>query len=282
MAKLTRSIASLSWIDPITGLPEVDENGEPGYSLTRENIAAGRIYRFANFLEAEVELDKGALRNPRFTSESGMYRGPSFGKLASAPVGKVGKRIIVLSQSILFRQIVGCRTESPEKIGSVGGAAVGVGAGAWVGAKSGAAIGSIGGVPGAIAVAAIGAGIGGTTGYLVGKEVAEYAMAFPPIWTELEMTIHSDGTTSQQVISHSLFPSVTFYLLLKDRIYNRIGLSYDGVANLDRWKKNGWKLTPMINRNGAAAGNPWGMEDPGPELGGGKLRTQCPSGYDCP
>lgn len=37
----TYSIASLSWIDPKTGLPEVDKKGDPGPTLVKNDVTGG-------------------------------------------------------------------------------------------------------------------------------------------------------------------------------------------------------------------------------------------------
>lgn len=284
----TYSIASLSWIDPKTGLPEVDKKGDPGPTLVKNDVTWGRLYRFANLLEVQLDISSGAIQNPRFTRESGMYRGPSYMGLDSAPVGMIGRKIIPAgNNAVTFKQIVGCRTESPEKIGRAVGGAVGVGAGALGGAKVGAGIGTIGGLPGVAVGGVIGTVVGGYVGYVAGREVAELATAYPPIWTELELTVNADGSTSQRVISHSLFPSMTFYALravadssASNTLFFR-EVFYDGVPNLEKWKKKGWGLANQIHRSNATEGNPWGMEDPGPVLGVGKMSTHCPSGYEC-
>ena len=64
-------------------------------------------------------------------------------------------------------------------VGIGGGVAIGIfvlGTGGW----------------GLLALGAGGLAVGGFSG----KEVAELASAFPPIWTEIELTIGVDGTTT--------------------------------------------------------------------------------------
>lgn len=279
---LTGGIAALSWIDPKTGLPEVDKRGDPGARISRSDIKDGHLYRFSNFLEAYVTVnDAGALLDAGFTADSGMYRGPSAFGLDSAPVGKIGRTTSRRTSKAVFRQLVGSRTESPEKIGGAAGAVGGgIGGAVLVGAVAGAWAGPVGMFVGAVAL--------GTVGYFTGREVAELVSAFPPIWTEIELTIHCDGKLEYQLVSHSVFPSNTFYALQNVRasrsdpeVYVRQGNSYDGNnVRLTAWKANGWGMAARA-RSGATAGSPWGMGDPGKVLGGGSLQHQCPPGYTC-
>ncbi len=285
--RLIASAASFSWIHPKTGLPEVDKGGEPGNSIGRDEVLAGEKYRFSNYLEAVVDIDdKLGITKAVFADKSGMYRGPSFLRLNSAPVGKTGRSVSVTRQAATYRQLVGCRTESPEKIGSGVGALVGAGAGVAgvaAGIKLGALAGVWAGPPGMF----IGAAVLGTVGYFAGREVAEFASAFPPIWTELELVVKADGSVRCALVSHSLFPSHTFYRCEPLRAVSvpgarllQEGLSYDGDnVRLKDWKSRGWGMTAP-RRAGATAGNPWGMADPGPILGAGPLQREMPLGYD--
>lgn len=276
--RLVAGMASFSWINPITGLPEVDKGGEPGQSIGIAEVFAGKKYRFSNYLEAVVDVDdRNGITKATFGLQSGMYRGPSFLGLDSAPVGSIGRSVSFIRQEAVYRQIVGCRTESPEKIGAGGGAVVGAAAG---GALAGVWLGPVGMFIGAVAL--------GTVGYFSGREVAEFASAFPPIWTELELAIKADGSVRCALVSHSLFPSHTIYRPDPARATATAGSSlrqqdatYDGDATrLKKWKAQGWGLTPA-KRSGPTAGNPWGMEDPGPEvrLGGASVKREMPSGY---
>jgi hypothetical protein len=278
--------ATFSWINPKTGLPEVDKGGEPGETIHVDEIMLGLKYRFANFVEVVVESDErhGIVR-AAFSDRAGMYRGPSFLRLDSAPVGQIGRSVVFNRQSATFRQLVGCRTESPEKIGSAVGAAVGTGV-AVGGVVVGAKVGALAGVWAGPAGMFVGAVALGTVGYLTGREVAEFATAFPPIWTELELKVQLDGTVVASLVSHSLFPSNTLYITEGARAgtsapirYRQVGKSYDGDATrLKQWKNTGWGSSGSP-RTGPTAGNPWGMKDPGPEICRSALERELPSGY---
>lgn len=286
-SRLVSSAASFSWIDPKTGLPEVDKGGDPGASIHRDEVFAGAKYRFANYLEAVVDIDdKLGIVRAVAGEASGMYRGPSFLRLDSAPVGSIGRSVAYTRQQARFRQLVGCRTESPERIGAGAGALVGAGAGVAgvaAGAKLGALAGAWAGPPGMF----IGAVALGTVGYFAGREVAELATAFPPIWTELEIVVGADRSVRCSVISHSLFPSLSFYAadpaLKAAAPATRLGrqaYAHDGNdARLKAWKSRGWGLT-AAGREGPTPGNPWGMADPGPVIGAPRALRELPLGYD--
>jgi hypothetical protein len=128
----TRSIATMSWIDPITGLPEVDTKGEPGDDVLRAVIQGRQVYRFANFLEAYVSVLTTTgdvwIGGAGFTVDSGMYRGLSFAGIPSEPF-QVKQFVEEPDEnSITFRQIVGARTQSAEVLaGQIGGPFGGIG-----------------------------------------------------------------------------------------------------------------------------------------------------------
>ena len=136
MAVMTRSVAAFSWIDPQTGLPEVDTGGHPGATTTRGTILGEIAYRFSNFLEAEIETDDetGRMTRANFTNDSDMYRSPSYMRIPSAPVGNIGRSCQLTDNRAIFRQIVGCRTISPETIGTGAGGIIGGGGALAVGA----------------------------------------------------------------------------------------------------------------------------------------------------
>jgi hypothetical protein len=223
---IKRAIATLSWIDPRTGLPEVDKAGDPGAKISRAVITGRMAYRFSNFLNVTVTASEGQVISRRIEPDSGMYRSPSFLDIPSAPVGNLGKYSVSMGSAAVFRQVVGCRTVSPETIG-----------------------GTVGGI------------LGGPIGERLGKEAAEYMSAFPPIWTEIEITVYADGNWTHQLVQHSIFPSVSYYAINALGIFERQGKSYDAVPNLALWKKNGWgPLNP--GKGGPTSGNPWRMTDP--------------------
>jgi len=238
MSRIQRAIATLSWIDPKSGLPEVDKGGDPGLQINRSDILGLKLYRFSNFLEAWLEVDTGAnaIIGGNFSNASGMYRGPSFLGTESAPIGDIGRRIVRMPAAVTFRQIVGCRTEAPEKIGS-----------------------GVGGTVGQI----VAGPLGGYIGDKIGRTAAEAAKVFPPIWTELEMTINLDGTFTHKLLRHSLFPSVSYYAPgpTGDPVYVRQTTSYGAVPMLDTWYEKGWG--PAVPGGGAPTpGNPWSMTKP--------------------
>lgn len=276
MPEIIKSCASLSWIDPETGLPEVDHGGHPGASINRKRILGEKVYRFSNFLEAAITIDdNGQITGTRFTTASGMYRSPSFLGTSSVPVGKIGRDQRIEGAKAVFRQVVGCRTAAAEKIGARAGAGVGGAGGAYVGAK----IGVLGGLPGVV----IGGALGAAAGWFIGEEVGELAKSFPPIWTEVELVINVDGTTSEKLISESLFPSCTFYRQSDNDPdqYTIVGY-YNAVPALSRWEKHGWSDAPRVGqRDGSTSGNPWNMVSGAKKVGGHIVNRPCPTGYAC-
>ncbi len=274
MARITRGCAALSWIDPATGLPETDDGGHPGATITRSTILGERVYRFANFLEAWIETDPdtNAIVDSGITTASGMYRSPSFLRIPSAQVGKIGRINAGSSNVATFRQIVGCRTVSPETAGTGGGVVIGGGGAVLLGIY---VIGT-----GGWGLLALGV-VGGVAGGLGGREVAEAVTAFPPIWSEIELTIAADGSTTQTLVSQSLFPSCTFYRQTTGSTtgFDVVG-SYNAVPALARWERSGWGNAPSPRAN-ATSGNPWSMDHGKDRLGGHTVRRMCPTGYTC-
>jgi hypothetical protein len=121
----THSIATASWIDKRTGLPEVDEH-PPAWRVGRGFVTGRKGYRFAHLLEVFVNIDDktGLITGHGFTAASGLYRGPSFGGLPSefyAPI----RSVRIGRDPIIFNQIIGARTKSPEEIGSMLGGPIG-------------------------------------------------------------------------------------------------------------------------------------------------------------
>lgn len=99
--------------------------------------------------------------------------------------------------------------------------------------------------------------------------------AFPPIWTEIEITVYADGNWTHQLIQHSIFPSLSYLRHQRARHLRATqGKSYDAVPHLASWKKNGWgPLNP--GKGGPTSGNPWGMTDP--KGWGGSTITNIPA-----
>ena len=227
----THSVASMSWIDSKTGLPEVDPR-DPGPETTRRSIQANLGYRFANFLEAFIIVDdeSGYIVGHGFTPASGIYRSLSFAELPSrfwVPIRsvKLGR------EPVVFRQIVGAQTKSPEIIGDSFGPV------GWIAAH-------------------------------------EYT-GFPPIWTELQLSMYSNGTFDTEILRYSLFPSMNAYREIfvfdQDPIsgqrffwqpqgdYARFS-RYDAVPHLEEWKRDGWGTINSSATSGPVAGNPFNVE----------------------
>jgi hypothetical protein len=249
---------------------------DPATITKRNAFTTDSNFRFSNFLEAFVIFDdRLGIQQYGFSRASGMYRGPSEFGLQSAVVGKIGRSSVRANQAVTFRQLVGARTQCHEIAGEVGGG----GAGAIAGGIGGFMIGGpVGAFVGAVGICAV--------GYFMGKEVAELVKSFPPIWTELELTINSDGRTRGSLISHSVFPSNTLFSpgkattgeLLADGY--AVMASYDGgLSQLQRWQGSGWDLAAKI-RSGPTDGNPWGMKNPAKTIGQ-TLVCDCPSGFEC-
>lgn len=277
--------ATVSWIDPATGLPEVDTQPVVSPTVNRAFLVGSQGFRFTNFVEAFADIDQRAKRivGSGFTVQSGMYRGPSYLRIPSHAFF-VDQRA---SQPAIFRegaervtltQTVGARTVSPEMLGGVGGAVAGAAAGAAAGTFVFPAIGT---AIGALAGAAIGA----ISGEIVGHQV----IGFPPIWTTIEVEIPFEGPAVARLLYHSLFPSMTFYVQpgeapppglsrtappvaaaasapfagpLEIAPVNGAGATYYNATKdveLPAWQERGWG---KLNRGGSGptAGNPWSIE----------------------
>jgi hypothetical protein len=229
----TYSIATFSWIDPRTNLPEVDE-GDPGEIVVRDDILANKGYRFANFLEASVGVMRTSaeplLYSLGYTKDCGIYRAPSFLGLPSYAYPIKLFDPVYLDQAVEFRQIVGARTQSAE----------------------------------------LAAGKLGPLGPL-GGAIAQKIFPFPPIWTDLRLTIHYDGTYTGDLFAYSLFPSLTYYENSKIPCFVTGSSSgpcqgfekkfgYDGMPNYKRWfGGSGWGKQKGYS---PGEGNPWGVTEP--------------------
>lgn len=234
------SVATLSWIDPVTGLPEVDKAGEPPSTLSLHQITKAHICRFSNLLTCSIVVKDGKIVSRAADSECGLYMRPSY--QGTPPQSyKIRRDVDTWDEKhAVFVQTVGCRTMAPELIGSFMGGFIG---------------GTIlnGGQPG---FNTWGVDIGAN----IGREVAELATAFPPIWTTLRVTMLATGVATGQLVAHSLFPSLSCYESVgggrasstKPLMWVRTNKSYNAVTQLDMWKKTGW-----------GRGNPWSVLDPG-------------------
>jgi hypothetical protein len=235
---ITFAAASCSWIDPATGLPEVDVNRVTWDSAERSFFVGNNGYRFCNFMEVSAQADFGArlIATPLFTADSKMYRGPSFARIPSHAFS-IQQEVFTESDAVRFTQVVGARTVSPEVIG-----------------------GLVGGVAGAI-----GGIFGGIVGDRVGREVAHRAKGFPPIWSKIQIRIYYDGRMEAQLLQHSLFPSLTYYIQAGGKFQrsNHPNGSpfYDATktVQLPDWQANGWGPLKATSVPGPTAGNPWGI-----------------------
>lgn len=260
--RLTFAVASCSWIDPATGLPEVDKQAITGPMVNRGFLVGNAGYRFANFMEIWANIDnvKKSVGKIGFSSASGIYRGPSFLGIPSHAF-LVRQESVIENGAARFTQIVGARTVSPE----VGGA----GAGLLVGAGTGALIGSA--VP--VIGTAIGAIAGGLIGAFAGEAVGHQAMGFPPIWTKLQIRVHGNGDFDAEMLQHSLFPSMTVYRQKQVSRGSNIERSFEVIpqsgnstyynatkdVELPAWQAGGWGQLSNGSTTGPTAGNPWGI-----------------------
>jgi hypothetical protein len=222
----TYSAATLSWIDPKMGLAEVDIPNKTYYLSRSAIIERGVSYRFANFLEATVDVlptSTGPMPvtfgNLGFTDSSTMYRGPSYAGLPSEPFMDL-QDSVGIGTGTRFRQIVGARTQSPEILAEQ----------------------AFGGVV---------------------LEVTHLLPIFPPIWTEIELFIGYDGTWKPKLLRHSLFPSIVFYTLDtsdSDGSYVQQA-EYDGMPNYKEWRNSGWGPIQDAKQTGPVPGNPWSIRE---------------------
>ncbi|MGL6208502.1 MAG: hypothetical protein ACRC14_01575, partial [Paracoccaceae bacterium] len=186
MGRVYYSAATCSWIDPVTGLPEVDTAPITHLDKPRGFLTGDRGFRFSNFIETWVDFSTvpGGLTQKGFTSASGLYRGPSFAHIPSHAFD-VMRETFEEGDCVRFTQTVGARTASPEVIGGTVGLVVG-----------GLLLGVVGVIGGAI----------------VGTGAARQITGFPPIWTKLQIRMYRNGQATAQLLQHSLFPSMTTYV----------------------------------------------------------------------
>lgn len=108
----THSIATASWNDKRTGLPEVDEH--PSLCrVDRTFITGRRGFRFSHLLEVFVNVDDKSrlITGHGFTAASGIYRGPSCGGFPSEYYEPI-RSVRVGQDPVFFNQIIGAHTES--------------------------------------------------------------------------------------------------------------------------------------------------------------------------
>lgn len=264
ISKITHAAATCSWIDKATGLPETDKQVIADPTTNAGFLTGNSGYRFCNFMSVWADIDVEAKRIARFgfDSASDIYRGPSYAGIPSHAF-MVQQDSMKDEDGVVFTQVVGARTVSPEVVGAGGGV--------LVGAVTGGALGSA--VP--VVGTAIGAIAGGLIGLFAGEAVAHQAVGFPPIWTKIQIRLRNDGGVEAELLQHSLFPSMTFYARetqlpgsRPSRAFKLVhqapaGASYYNATKdvqLPAWKSRGWgKLTSKSTR-GPTGGNPWAIE----------------------
>jgi hypothetical protein len=224
-------VATLSWIDLRSGLPEFDWRPPPDQT-NADQIRHAKICRFSNLLEVKAIVDtKDRAILSVTTNNSAMFMRPSFLGTRPAVVGsnrrfhreETGGRMT----TVRISQVVGCRTRAPEKIANTLEKLV-----------------SPPPLPNS------------------GEEIVEaLGLVYPPIWTELAITITADARTGASLIGHSLFPSMSYYVDAdgSDRYLKR-SPDFHAVPLLPAWKKYGWG--PRLSPTGPSAGNPWKMPNP--------------------
>jgi hypothetical protein len=245
--RLTDSICTLSWINGKTGLPENDKDGPPntlpGRDVTRQDDALP--FRFLNLLEVTVLVNGSPPRvvSGNFTQDSKIYRNPSYKNIPSEPF-ETKQSKTQYPDKVIFQQIAGARTVSPEVIAEAAGATAG----------------------GGLLTPFLGPVVGPIVGDRIGRKMG-HALGFPPIWTILQLTVYADGRSEGAVLCNSLFPSMNYYahvggtagLPRMTSSYQLVGTSYDAVPHLDDWKANGWGAL-RGTQTGPCAGNPWGLK----------------------
>jgi hypothetical protein len=167
-----------------------------------------------------------------YEKDTGLYRSPSFLGYPSYPYPIKLSEPDYIEEGVVFRQTVGARTQSAELLTN--------------------------NLPPPI-------------GFVAGK-VLQAAANFPPIWTELKLTIRYDGTYEGELVAHSLYPSCSYYehspltclnlgpLPGACEVYER-KYEYDGQPNYGRWfhQDKGWGAKSGYK---PADGNPWGVTSP--------------------
>ena len=227
MTRYTASAATMSFIDPRCDLPLTDVSIPPS-GVSKVSIVNGSGCRFANLLEVSAIIDETSktVILADVLPSSKMYCDTSFLGLESHHFTVLSDKRGLGTSAVTFTQLVGARTQSPEEGGLVVGAVVGGVAGAFIAGPWGAAGGAI-----------IGAGLGDV--------VAHRSLGFPPIWSEVAITICADGTIVRQLLRHSLFPSLKFYEGDNDWFVNLPSLdsnlsNYYSQLDPTPWKQQGW------------------------------------------
>jgi hypothetical protein len=260
LVRYTHSTATMSWIDPRLfnrdTLPEVDWGADPGQRVARSTILGQTHYRFANYQEAYILVDERKnLVQSDFTSISGLYANHSFRGFPVQRFDVVKTKTLVRQEGDLaarFVQIVGAKTVSPETIG----ARIAVSEGRSL-------LGIPAGYEGINQLTQLVSRVSAVLGW----KTAEQVMVFPPIWTELELTITAEGDFQAKLLRHSLFPSMSYYIQYYSRTtdvseYSKVSV-YDARSKMADWRARGWgAINPSNVTSGPVGGNPWMVRDP--------------------
>jgi hypothetical protein len=261
------SAGSVSWIDPSSkagsgrlGVPDP----APATTITESFITGSSGFRFSNYLHGYLTTnDSVTIASSGLYGNSGIYSSPSQFGLTSERLPIIHNQTNVTRggiQGIQFQQLVGARTISAGVAAGgtgavVGGVAGGVLGGLAAGGKLGGALGSVVGPLGTAGGAILGGALGAGIGYFAGTAVANTIPQtnFPPIWTEIRLTIMADGTRDFQLLRHSLFPSNSFYSNpVGANTLVRTSNHYDAKQLQEKaWQNSGW-----------GSGNPWGTTRP--------------------
>lgn len=218
----TCSAAAVSWIDPATGLPEVDRV-VPASSVDRSFLTGSSGFRFANFMDvwARYDTSRNTIVGHGFASASGIYRSLSYGGIPSRPFETI-RRVAVGSEPITFTQIVGARTESPERIGGL---------------------------------------IGGPLGNILGSAVSAFPPIWSELRIRIFNDGRTEASVVRHSLFPSLTfytrPGDTGRYVQTPVSGSRY---YNAVPNLDRWNEAGWGAQ-QSSAGGATAGNPWNYEE---------------------
>ena len=254
ISKIIFAAATCSWIDPTTGLPEVDKVRVTTSTTTRSFLTGNSGYRFCNFLEVSVDADtsKRLIVTRAFTRSSVMYRGPSYLNIPSHAFD-IKQDIYDEPDAVRFTQVTGARTVSPEVLGTGGGLVGGI----ILGGVIGSAVPVVGTALGAIA--------GGAIGIFTGEIGLRQFVAFPPIWSKVQIRVYKDGRTEAQLLQHSIFPSLTFFRQVGGNFERADASSgsafYDATKEkqLPDWQSHGWGSLDSKSTSGPCSGNPWGL-----------------------
>lgn len=240
MTTYSYSLATMSLIDPkFVKLPVMDRV-EPRDTITRKRIISNKGYRFANFLSAQITVDKdGKIIFSGVNGDSGQYRDKSFLKHDSqafethrftgdnpikpqVSITKIADREVSLKfpgvQGVRFVQTVGSRTKTNEDVGDL---------------------------------------------FHLRKPADQFSL--PPIWSTLRLSIYSNGMACGELLYHSLFPSVWFFVQSSDNPekYHLFGRYHGTKDKMFKWYSGGFGPIGDL-KIGENYGNPWAMANPHP------------------